>query len=70
MQGINTLIEKSEGEIETLYELFPPEIKDQLDKLKYVAREEPVEPGPITEEDKKKILEDIDKFFKKGPKED
>jgi hypothetical protein len=29
----------------------------------------PTEPGPITEEEKKKILEDIDRFFKKEPEE-
>jgi len=38
--------------------------------LKYVSYDKPTEPTPITEEDKKRILEDIDKFFKKEPKED
>jgi hypothetical protein len=66
MEGIDNLIEKSEVEIEKLYQRFPPEIRGQLDKLKYVTYAKPTEPGPITEEDKKKILEDIDKFFKKG----
>jgi hypothetical protein len=27
----------------------------------------PTEPGPITEEEKEKILEDIDRFFQKEP---
>jgi len=35
-----------------------------------VSYARPTEPVPITEEDKKRILEDIDKFFKKEPKED
>ena len=70
MSGIDELTERSEREVENLYERFPPEIKEQLDKLKYVTYAKPTEPGPITEEDKKKILEDIDKFFKKKPKED
>ncbi|TET59019.1 hypothetical protein E3J48_08335 [Candidatus Aerophobetes bacterium] len=70
MEGIDELVQSSEREIERLYELFPSEIKEQLDKLKYVAYAKPTEPGPITEEDKKRILEDIDKFFKKEPKED
>ena len=70
MSGIDELAERSEREIEKLYEKFPSEIKEQLDKLKYVTYAKPTEPGPITEEDKKKILEDIDKFFKKEPKED
>jgi len=70
MEGIDKLVEHSEKEIEKLYERFPSEIKEQLDKLIYVTYAKPTEPEPITEEDKKKILEDIDKFFKKEPKKD
>jgi proteasome assembly chaperone (PAC2) family protein len=70
MERISSFIERSDKEIEQLYEKFPPEIKEQLDKLRYVSYARPTEPAPITEEDKKRILEDIDKFFKKEPKED
>jgi proteasome assembly chaperone (PAC2) family protein len=70
MGGIDELVESSEREIERVYELFPSEMREQLDKLKYVTYAKPTEPEPITEEDKKRILEDIDKFFKREPKED
>jgi len=70
MEGIDELVQRSETDVERLYEMFPSEIKEQLDKLKYVTYAKPTEPGPITEEDKKRILEDIDKFFKKEPRED
>ena len=70
MEEIAEFVERSEREIEKWYERFPSEIRDQLDKLKYVTYAKPMEPGPITEEDKKRILEDIDKFFKRGTKED
>ena len=70
MSELATLVERSEKEIERLYDRFPPEIKEQLDKLKHLAYARTTEPGPITDEDKKRILEDIDKFFKKKPKED
>jgi len=70
MEGIDELVENSESEIEKLYEMFPSEVRGQLDKLKYVTYAKPTESGPITEEDKKRILEDIDRFFKKEPKED
>jgi proteasome assembly chaperone (PAC2) family protein len=70
MGEIDELVESSERGIERVYELFPTEIREQLDKLKYVTYAKPTEPEPITEEDKKRILEDIDKFFKKEPKED
>jgi proteasome assembly chaperone (PAC2) family protein len=67
---LDAFIARSEKEVESLYEKFPPEITEHLEKLKHVTHTKPAEPGPITEEDKKKILEDIDKFFKKGPRED
>ena len=70
MQGIDAIVERSEREIERLYERFPSEIREELDKLRYVTHTRETEPGPITEEDKKRILEDIDKFFKKESKED
>jgi hypothetical protein len=70
LDRIAGFIEQSDNQIEQLYEKLPPEIKEQLDKLKFVSYAQPTEPAPITEEDKKRILEDIDKFFKKEPKED
>jgi proteasome assembly chaperone (PAC2) family protein len=70
MDEINAIVDRSEREIDKLYDLFPPEIKEQIEKLRSVTHAETIEPGPITEDDKKRILEDIDKFFKKGPKED
>ncbi|MBI2303951.1 MAG: PAC2 family protein [Chloroflexi bacterium] len=69
---LSTFIERTDGEIERLYENFPPEIRQQLEKLRYVThtKAQSQEPGPITEEDKRGILENIDKFFKKEPKGD
>ncbi len=69
MERFTRFVERSEREIERLYERVPPEIKEQLDKLKYVTYAGP-ESGPITDEDKRKILDDIDRFFKREPKED
>jgi hypothetical protein len=70
MQGIAATVEHSERGIEELYQRFPEQIREQLDKLRYITYAKPTEPGPITEEDKKKILQDIDKFFKKEDKGD
>ena len=70
MEDIDALVARSTDDIDRLYEHFPPEIREQLDRLKEVSQAEPAEPGPITEEDKKRILDDIDKFFKKEPRED
>lgn len=67
MQEVDSLVEQSEREIESVYVRLPSEIKEQLDKLKYVTYAKPTEPGPITEEDKKRILQEIDKLFKKEP---
>lgn len=70
MEEIAMAAERSEMEIQQLYERFPPEIREQLEKLKYVTYARPVEPGPITEDDKKKILEEVDKFFRRETKGD
>ena len=63
MEGIAAIVERSEKEIESLYERFPPPIKEQLDRLRYVTYVKPAELGRITEED-------IEEFFKKEPKGD
>ena len=67
---LDELAEQVAERIERFYTQIPSEIKEQLEKLKYVTYAKPAEPGPITEEEEKKILEDIDKFFKRGGKED
>jgi len=64
---MDELITHSEAETEQLFENFPPEVREQIDKLKDIIPAKPAE-RPITEEDKKKILEDIDKLFKQEPK--
>ena len=67
MEEIGELVERSDREIEGLYDRLPSEIKEQLDRLKHVTSIEPTEQEPITEEDKTRIVQDIDKFFKKKP---
>ncbi len=69
MAEITEFAERSEHEIDRLYEKLPPEAREQLNKLKDVTYTKSTEPDKITEEDKKKILEDIDKFFKKESEE-
>jgi len=63
MDEIDALIQESDSEIESVYDKLPSEIKDQLDKLKYISYAKPTK--PITEEDKKKILQELDRLFKK-----
>ncbi|MDZ4247398.1 MAG: PAC2 family protein, partial [Dehalococcoidia bacterium] len=70
MRPMDLVVERSEKEIENIYGNLPPEVKRQIEKLKDVPLLKQAEPVPITEEDKKKILEDIDKFFKKDLRED
>ncbi len=70
MEEINSLVNQSEREIEGVYERLPSEIREQLDNLKHVTYAKTSEPGPITEDDKKRILQEIDKLFKKEPGRD
>ena len=65
MSEITALAQRSEEEIDRLYEKLPSEAKAQLDKLKDVMSTRVIEAEQITEEDKQKILEDIDTFFKR-----
>ncbi len=70
MEGIAALAQRSEAEIERVYQTFPPAMREQLDKLKSAASARPAHTEPITEEDKRQILEDIDKFFNTGAEGD
>jgi proteasome assembly chaperone (PAC2) family protein len=65
LDKLDELAKKTERRIEEFYQQIPSEIRGQLDKLKHVADAQPTEPGPITEEEEKKIMEDVEKFFKK-----
>ncbi|MBI2958584.1 MAG: PAC2 family protein [Chloroflexi bacterium] len=71
---MDPLIERTDQQIQSFYDSLPSQIREQLDKLKpppgalLPAERKPT--GPITDEDKKRILEDIDKLFKKEPKGD
>ena len=63
--------ESIEAFLTSLYEAeaIPPQIRNEIrasiEKMKYVTKS----PGPITEEDQKRIIEHIDEFFKRGEKE-
>lgn len=62
MGEIGFYAEQAEKEIERLYQSLPPEVRNELDKLKSAPPQE----RPITEKDKKRIMKEVDKFFKKG----
>ena len=70
MRGMAELIEDSEREIEALYTMFPSAIREQLDRLRHERQPNATEPDSITDEDKHRILEDVDKFFQQGFKGD
>jgi len=65
LDKLDELAEKVERRIEEFYQQIPSEVRGQLDRLKHVTYAEPTEPGPITEEEEKRIMEDVEKFFKK-----
>jgi len=65
LDTLDELDQKVQQRIEEFYQQVPLEIRAQLDRLKRVAYTQPAEPGPITEEEEKRIVEDVEKFFKK-----
>ncbi|HUS74272.1 MAG TPA: PAC2 family protein [Sedimentisphaerales bacterium] len=64
-----TVEENIEEFLESLYnaEAIPPQVRDEIEKLRYAR---PAEPGPITEEEQKKMMEHIDELFKEGGPQD
>jgi hypothetical protein len=66
---LDALTQEVDNSIENLYQKFPPEIRRMIDQLKQVSYPEEETPGLITDEDKKRMLQEIDEFFKKGDKE-
>ena len=69
LDTLDELDQKVRQRIEDFYQQIPLEIRGQLDRLKQVSNAQWVEPGPITEEEEKKILEDVENFFKKRAEE-
>ncbi len=65
LDTLDELDRKAQQRIEEFYQQIPLEIRGQLDRLKHVGYARPAEPGPITEEEGKKIVEDVENFFKK-----
>jgi proteasome assembly chaperone (PAC2) family protein len=65
LSKLDDLDQKLERRIEDFYQQIPLEMRGQLEKLKHVSHDQPAEPGPITEEEQKRIMEDVDKFFKR-----
>ena len=50
--------------IEEFYRQIPVEIRTQLDRLKGVTYAQTAKPGPITDEEKGSIMEEVERFFK------
>ncbi|HJX03994.1 MAG TPA: PAC2 family protein [Dehalococcoidia bacterium] len=63
LRSISSFAERSESEINCLYDKLPAEARSQLDELKLHTDSTRQRNAQITEEDKEKILDDLDKFF-------
>lgn len=66
LDTLDELAERVEQRIEEFYQQIPLEIREQLDRLRRISYAKPTEPGPITEEEQRRIVEDVERFFKKG----
>jgi proteasome assembly chaperone (PAC2) family protein len=64
-----TVEENIEEFLESLYtaEAIPPQVRDEIEKLRYAR---PTEPGPITEEEQNEMMKHIDELFKEGGRQD
>lgn len=66
---LDGLAQEVEQSLEKLYEKFPAEVKRAVDQLKSASSPSEEKPEEITDEDKKRMLREIDEFFRKGDKE-
>jgi hypothetical protein len=64
-----TVEENIEEFLESLYtaEAIPPQVRDEIEKLRYAR---PTEPGPITKEEQNEMMKHIDELFKEGGRQD
>lgn len=67
---LDDLAQELDRNIETFYQRIPPEIRQRIEQLRHVTYVKETEPGPISEEDKKRIMHEVEEFFKRRGKED
>ncbi|MFP3898221.1 MAG: PAC2 family protein [Dehalococcoidia bacterium] len=65
LEKLEQSTEEMERRIEDFYQQIPIEIRAQLDRLKDVTHAQTAKPGPITDEEKKSIMEEVERFFKR-----
>ena len=63
---LDDLAQGVEDGIERLCQQFPDEVRQRIDQLKQAGYQEEERSGLITDEDKKKIMQEIDSFFGRG----
>lgn len=64
------IVQKAEKNIEKFYSQIPQDMRTQLEKLKEMPSLKPTELKPMTEENRKRLWEEISDFLKNGEKGD
>jgi len=66
---VKTVEENIEEFLESLYtaEAIPPQVRDEIEKLRYAR---PTEPGPITKEEQNEMMKHLDELFREGGRQD
>ncbi len=66
LHGLDEMEREVERAVEEFYRQLPSEMREQLDRLKPAPYAEPGDLGPITEDEERRIMEDVERFFKEG----
>ncbi len=66
---LDGLAREVEDSIEKLYQKLPSEVQRRIEQLKQISYTREEKSRLITDEDKKRIMQEIDEFFRKGRKE-
>jgi hypothetical protein len=64
--GFDELYRDVEMQIEDIYQQIPADVKNQLDRLKETMQEKHRELEPLTDENRKKLWDEISEFLEKG----
>ncbi len=68
LSNLDNLVAEVEDNIERLYQMIPEQMRERIEKLKYTTYLKEDTEETITEEDKKRIMQEIDQFFNTGDK--
>lgn len=70
LSRLDEMTQDVDQNLERFYEMIPPEVRERLDQLKDISNGKGEAAGPITDDEKREIMQNIEDLFNKGGQED